>query len=398
MPAPETPAPAGGLSAALGLAALNASLAAGAAVLIGRFVANPAFRLLARTGNNEVFTAAALFVVLATAAATGALGLSLTLGAFLAGMIVAETPYRHVIRTEARPFGALLLGFFFITVGAGLDWRLMLAEAHWIAAAVFGLLVVKTALTTLAALLNGWSRPGAVQLGFVLAQGSEFGLVILALPGVSAALGPQASAVLVAASAVSLAATPAWIGLGMKLARRLARAKAKPATPAAASQARPILLFAMNDAGRLAMDALSRFSVPVVAIDSDPDRFLAAIADGYTVSFGDPSDLRLMKAVGVTHARALALAKSRYEISEEVTPYVNKTYPDLARFVAVQSEEEQSRHQALGMHAVLVRGMPPGLEFAAALLRFAGVPETQITAWMREVTQAYEPMRLAEPA
>jgi len=185
--APDAPAGDRSLGAALGLAALNAALAAGGAILIGRFVANPAFRLLARTGNDEVFTAAALFIVLATAAATGALGLSLTLGAFLAGMIVAETPYRHVIRTEARPFGALLLGFFFITVGMGLDWRIMLEQAHWIAAALFGLLAVKTALTIAAALLNGWSRPGAIQLGFVLAQGSEFGLVILALPGVSAA-------------------------------------------------------------------------------------------------------------------------------------------------------------------------------------------------------------------
>jgi len=384
------------LGVALGLAALNAALAAIAAILIGRYVANPAFRLLARTGNDEVFTAAALFIVLATAAATGALGLSLTLGAFLAGMIVAETPYRHVIRTEARPFGALLLGFFFITVGMGLDWRVMLDQAHWIAAALFGLLAVKTVLTILAALANGWSRPGAIQLGFILAQGSEFGLVILALPGVAAALGPQATAVLVAASAISLAATPAWIALGMKLARRVA-AQAKRDAPAAPSAGeRPILLFAMNDVGRLALDALTRFQVPVVAIESDPDRFLAAMSDGYPVTFGDPSDYRLMKAVGVTNARALALAKSRYEISADVTEYVRKTYPDLARFVAVDDEEALERHAELGMHAVITRGAPPGLDFAAALLRFADVPEADIAAWMRDVMDAYEPMGLSE--
>lgn len=384
------------LGPALAEAGLKAAAAAGAALVIGRFAARPALTLLARTNSPEVFTAGALFLVLATAAATGSLGLSLTLGAFLAGVIVAETPFRTVVKTEAKPFGALLLGFFFITVGMGLDWRVMLAQAPLILAAVAALMIGKTILTFIAALIAGWSRPGATQLAFLTAQGSEFGLVLLALPAVAGGLGPQAAAVLVGASALSLALTPLWTGLGLKLARKLAAAKAKPGEPAAAAPGseRPILVYAMTPAGRLAVDGLRKFEVPHVAIEADPDRFMAAVSDGYDVTFGDPSDVRLMKAVGVTKARALALGASRYEISKEVTPYVHETYPDMARFVVVEDEVDQERHAELNMVGVINRAKPEGLDFAIELLRFSHIAEDQIAGWIREVNEAYEPERL----
>ncbi|MCR9130569.1 MAG: cation:proton antiporter [Alphaproteobacteria bacterium] len=381
----------GGLGPALAMAGLNAAIAAGAALLIGRYGARPALTLLARTNSPEVFTAAALFLVLATAAATGALGLSLTLGAFLAGVMVAETPYRALVKSEAKPFGALLLGFFFITVGMGLDWRALIDQAPLILAALAALMAGKTVLTFLAALASGWSRPGATQLAFLTAQGSEFGLVLLALPAVALGLGAEIAGALVAASAASLALTPVWTGLGLKLARRLAAAKAKPGAPSATGADRPILVFAMTPAGRMALDGLKHFHIPAVAIDSDPRRFMAALADGYDVGFGDPSDLRLMKAVGAVNARVLALGQSRYEISKDVTAYVNETYPDLARFVVVEDETEAEKHRELGMHAVINRSMPEGLDFAAALLSHAGVDEEKIMAWMDSTVAAHIP-------
>ncbi|MGP1275599.1 MAG: cation:proton antiporter domain-containing protein [Caulobacterales bacterium] len=392
----------GNLGMTLGLSALKAGIAVGVALLLGRFVIGPLFRLLSKTRNDDIFTAAALFLVLATAAATGALELSLTLGAFLAGMIIADTPYKTLIRTEAKPFGALLLGFFFITVGMALDWRMMLGQAHWILIALAVLFVLKTALSWLAALINKWSLAGGAQLGFALAQGSEFGLVILALPGISAALGPELAGILVATTALSLALTPAWASLGLKIARKIASATAsrKPVSQTQDDEG-PVLIFAMNATGRLAYDALSRFGHPVIAVESDPDRFLAAIADGYSVTFGDPSDTRLLRAIDVTKACALVLSAPRYEISAEITPYVREHLPHLARFVAVSSEADKARHEALGMRAVLGRSQPEGLDMAMTLLRYAEVPEADIAEWVREVIDAYTPetaLRVAEMA
>jgi CPA2 family monovalent cation:H+ antiporter-2 len=161
-------------------ALLKAALALVAALAVGRYVVRPLFRVLARSMNEDVFTPTALLVVLAAAAATGAADLSLTLGAFLGGMIIGETPYRHVIQSEVKPFRALLLGFFFITIGMSLDWRDMLGNAGAIVAFVVALLAVKTLLIAAAARSFGWSLAGAVQLGSLLAQGSEFAFVIVA--------------------------------------------------------------------------------------------------------------------------------------------------------------------------------------------------------------------------
>lgn len=376
-----------GLAVALGMAAIKSALAFTAALTVGRFAVRPAFNLLARTRNEEAFTAAALLVVLATAAATGALGLSLTLGAFLAGVIIGETPYRHVVKTEVAPFRALLLGFFFITVGMGLDARALAFDLPVVLAISAALLVSKTALVVVAALMVRWTLPGATRLAFLLAQGSEFALVILALPGVAGALDPQTSARLVAAVAVSLALTPAWAELGTRLSRRLAAARPRPAAPTPAAPAaeaddRPYLVFAMNEVGRTVVDALKRHDVPVIAIELDPERFFAAVADGYDVAFGDPADLRLMTAVGATRARGLVLAASRYEISREVTPYVAQHHPDLARFVAVADEAERDRHRLLGMLPVIGRSSPPGLDLAAAVLAHAGVAQDKLAAWL----------------
>ena len=129
-------------------------------------------------------------------------------------MIISETPYRHVIQTEARPFRALLLGFFFITVGMSLDWRVLLADWAQIVVFLAALIAIKAVLVAIAARAFGWSTPGSVQLGFLLAQGSEFAFVIVAMPAVRAALGERAVGVIVTGIAASLALTPTLAALG----------------------------------------------------------------------------------------------------------------------------------------------------------------------------------------
>ena len=278
------------LAVAVGSAALKATVAFLAAVLIGRYAIRPLFRLLAQSRNEEIFTAIALLIILSTAAATGGAGLSLTLGAFLGGMIISETPYRHVIQTEARPFRALLLGFFFITVGMSLDWRVLLADWAQIILFLAALIALKAVLVAVAARSFGWSTPGSVQLGFLLAQGSEFAFVIVAMPAVRAALGERALGVIVTGIAASLALTPTLAALGHKLARMLRRRSAAAVsageiTPRATLA--PVVVFGMDEVGRCVVDGLEANDVAYDAVEMDYDRFLAASADGYPVAFGD---------------------------------------------------------------------------------------------------------------
>jgi len=375
-----------GLIIAIASAVIKAAVAFIAAMLIGRYAIKPLFRLFSQTRNEEVFTAMALLVVLAMAAATGGAGLSLTLGAFLGGMIISETPYRHVIQTEAKPFRNLLLGFFFITVGMSLDWQILIA--HWAEILVFlvALIVIKAFLVAVAARAFGWSTPGSVQLGFMLAQGSEFVFVIIAMPMVREALGEGTVAVVVAGVAISLACTPTLAVIGNSLARLIKR-KFTTAVPIGetipSATTAPIVVFGMNDIGRSVADALEANGVPYDAIDGDYDRFLAASADGYPVAFGDPKDVRLMETLAYSERKAIIVTNANYETAEALKHILHERYPNLTHFVAVDTEDEKARYEKVGLQPVVNRSIPRGLDLAATVLRYQQIDEPKIQEWMR---------------
>jgi monovalent cation:H+ antiporter-2, CPA2 family len=306
-----------------------------------------------------------------------------------------------VIQTEARPFRALLLGFFFITVGMSLDWRVLLADWAAILVFVVALVALKAVLVALAARAFGWSVPGAVQLGFLLAQGSEFAFVIVALPAVRSALGESAVGVVVTGVAASLALTPTFAALGHGLARALRR-RAAAAVPAAEITPRastaPVVVFGMDDAGRTVADALEANEVAYDAVEMDHDRFLAASADGYPVAFGDAGDVRLMQTLAMAERSAVVVTIVRYEVSNALTPIMRDRYPNLIRFIAVDSEADKARFEAIGMRPVVNRSVPRGLDLAAAVLRSQAVDEAKIQTWMqRQQERALEAAATRRP-
>ena len=371
------------LAAGLLLAFVQALIAFGAAMLFSRYLLNPVFRTLAATRNDEAFTAFTLLLVLAAACATAMIGLSLTLGAFLAGLAVSGTPFRHQVQTEMGPFRGLLLSFFFISVGLSIDLPGLLRNLPLVVIGAFGILTVKTALGYIAARMNGWSVPGATQLATLLAQGSEFTLVILSLASITANMPPALMGSLIAAIALSLALAPSWAMLGGKLSRELARRKqVTMETSGEPAGERPVIVIGMSAAGRLAVDALIDFDIPYIATDGDPDRFLSAVADGYNVSFGDAANMKLIEAVGGSNARAVVLGKARYEVSKEVTPSINRRFPDLVRLVAVETIHDLDRYLELNIRAHLVAGEPKGIEMVADMLRVLGVPDKELTDWL----------------
>lgn len=367
------------------LAGLKAALAFLTAVLVGRYAIGPLFKVLARTRNEEVFTAVALLIVLASAAATGGAGLSLTLGAFLGGMMIAGTPYQHVIQTEARPFRSLLLAFFFITVGMSLDWRVVSGSWGEILLFMAGLVAVKAVLIATAARVFGWSLPGSIQLAFLLAQGSEFVFAIIALPAIRESLGEEAVGVVVAGVAVSLALTPSLTMLGNRLARSLRpRSTAPPlaeTTPVVSTA--PVVIFGMTEVGRAVADALEGHGIAYEAIEMDYDRFLAASADGYPVAFGDLGDIRMMETYAISARSAIVVTVIRYELSRALMPIMHERYPNLIRFVTVENEAERERFAEVGMRPVVDRTVPRGLDLAAEVLRSQGIDEEAIRFWIQ---------------
>jgi len=373
------------LAVDISIALLKAGIAFLAAVLIGRYAVKPLFQLFSQTRNEEIFTALALLVVLATAAATGSAGLSLTLGAFLGGMIIAESPYCHIIKTEAKPFRNLLLGFFFITVGMSLDWRILLAQWMDILAFLVALIMIKATLVAAAARVFGWSVPGSVQLGFLLAQGSEFVFVIIAMPMVRASLGEATVGVVITGITASLMLTPSLVSLGNHLTRILRQRSAAVATHETVPgiKTSPVIIFGMDEAGRAVADSLEANDIAYDAIDDDYDRFLSASADGYPVAFGDPADSRLMATLDYAERKAIVITIIKIEEVDAMKLVMHERYPDLTCFIAADSEADRAYFESIGLRAVINRSLPRGLDLAAAVLRHQQVDEQAIQLWMR---------------
>ncbi len=377
-------------------AAGRTALAFGAAFLIGRYLVAPAFAVLARTNNEDIFTATALLVVLVAASATGALGLSLTLGAFLGGMILSETTYRHVIRTEVKPFRGLLLGFFFITVGMAINVPALLRHWQLILLLTFAIIVIKTIAIAASALLAKRTLSGALQIGALLAQSSEFCFVIFQIPAVKTALGMIFSP-LVAAVALSMMLAPQVSALGQRLSRKLA-AKAVDETDVANDVGTaPVVIIGMNEVGRTVADALTAHSIVYTAIEHEYQRLLAATSDGYPVVFGNTADLRLLEMLGIAERRIIVVAAPRFEVSTAVSPILRERYPALKRYVAIPADAEEDGYKALGMIPFVTRSLPRGIEIAAAVLHDEGIDELRVVEWMRHAQDEAVNRALAAP-
>lgn len=354
------------------------------AVLAGRFVVRPLFQSLAATNNRETFTVVALFIVLAGSAATARADLSLTLGAFLAGMAVSDTPYRHVVQSEIKPFAGLLLGLFFMSVGMGVNLPAMAAIWPAVLAMTLVILLVKTAVVFMAARLNGWGVPGATQLAFLLSQGSEFTLVIVGIASIAIAMPGNWAGVVTAAVAMTLVVAPIWTALGLHIAKLLAE-RSKSAQPDAdeVAEEHPVLIFGMTESGCLAADALRDHDIPYLGVDSDPERFVAAVSNGYDVVFGDARDEGLMKSVGISDTKAIVLGTRGLGAAGAFLAQG----PAGSRspcFVAAKSLTQRAELAAQGFRAHMAHVDPKGIELAADLLQQLGVEQKRIAAWVSD--------------
>jgi CPA2 family monovalent cation:H+ antiporter-2 len=375
------------LTSVIGMAAFKASIAFVAAIVIGRFLIKPLFRYIAKSNDDELFTATALLIVLATAMATGMLELSLTLGAFLAGMIISETPYRHVIQTEVKPFRGLLLGFFFITVGMSLDTRLIIDAWHYVLAAAIGIVTLKLIFIYLSARLLGTAPFNALQMGVLLAQGSEFAFVIFAMPAVINVLGTEMSSILITAVAASMALTPVMVIFMQKYVKwRVDRnwAEAQSGQQNETAEA-AIIIVGMGDLGKRVADGLDAHGIAYRAIEVNHERFVHASSQGYTVGFGNATDLRLMDTINMAQAKTIVITFTDYDIAKELVPVVKERHPGLTLIIPVKNKKEKILFDDLGMKAVQLHSFPKGIDLAASVLAQHGITERKIHNWMQRL-------------
>lgn len=332
--APGEHAPTGGWTQTLGILA-----AVAAVVLSARFLLNPLFRILANAQAHEIMTAAALLVVLGAAFIMQAAGLSMAMGAFLAGVLLAESAFRHELEADIEPFRGLLLGLFFIAIGMGIDLKLVAANAPLIAGGVIVLMAVKSVLIYGLARISGSAHDDAVRVAGVLAQGGEFAFVLFGAAATAGVMSPTNSSLLIAIVTVSLALTPAAFAMANELTRRKSISEVMEMDFSDAKG--KVVIIGFGRFGQVVAQFLLSQGIEVTAIEHNVEQIRAASRFGFRVYYGDGTRLDVLRAAGAADASLIALCVVKRDVSARIVDLVQQQFP-LAKLYVRAYDRRQS--------------------------------------------------------
>jgi CPA2 family monovalent cation:H+ antiporter-2 len=379
------------------------ALAQGAAglvaiVLAGRLLLRPLFRLAATTGTSDTFIAAAVLVAVGTGVATASLGLSMALGAFTAGLLLAETEYRRALEMVIEPFKSLLLGVFFFSVGLKIDPATLVAAPVAVVAVAVGLIVIKAAITVPLVRLFGFSRPVAIETGLVLAPGGEFAFVVVGLALGASLLDAQTASLVLAATAISMALIPALDWAGRRLGGRLA---GRPDLPPEAAVPPPddhlprVLLIGGGRVGRLVAELLARRKVPHLIVDRDPRNVARLRRDGREAYFGDATQAAFLDLCGLAEATAMVITLDQRAAVDQVIAAVRERRPDLAIVARAHDAGHAVQLYKAGVTDAVPETIEAGLQLSEAALVAAGVAAGHAIAEIHEKRDEFRAELLA---
>jgi len=343
-------------------------------VVAGRFLVRPALRAIARTRLSELFTAAALLIVIAIATLMTKAGVSPALGTFLAGVVLAGSEYRHELVSDIQPFKGLLLGLFFIAVGASIDFGLLAARPGTIGALVLAAIVLK--LTVLAGLGRGFRLAAADNAVFSLslAQVGEFAFVLIAFAGTIGLFPSEVTGPFVAVVALSMAASPLLVALGEKvIVPRLRRAPAVRREPDAIHEENPVIVAGFGRFGQVVARLLRAHGVGTTVLETDADRIDLLRRFSLQAHYGDASRVDLLRAAGAEKARLLVLAIDDREKRIEMVHTVRRHFPRLRILARAEDMLDAYDLMDAGVDEIYRETLDSSLRLGADALRLLGV-------------------------
>ncbi|SLN35255.1 monovalent cation:proton antiporter-2 (CPA2) family protein [Oceanibacterium hippocampi] len=372
----------GGMAAAalgFALALLQAAAVIAAIYLVGRIAFRPFFQFVARAGARGMFMAAILLVAIGASAITGYFGLSMALGAFLAGLLLAGSEFRHEIEVDIEPFRGLLLGLFFMTVGMGIDYRAIIGQALWIGLSLAGLFAIKGLIAGGLTRAFGFPRHVAIEAGLLLGQGGEFAFVVIGLALSLGLVTLDAGHFMLIVAALSMVLTPPVAAIGRRLAIRLERdqeARREPEGLAAIGDIEGhVVIAGFGRVGQMLGRILDREEIPYLGFDLNGPSIGRLRADGLPVFYGDASRTALLRQAHVETASAIVVTIDDPEASEHVVRAVRRHWPAVPVYARARDRQHAKRLLALGATDVVPETTEASLQLGFQILNGLGVPE-----------------------
>jgi CPA2 family monovalent cation:H+ antiporter-2 len=329
----------------ISLALAKGALAFAVIFYAGQYLIRPAVRMVAGSRSHELFTLFILLVALLAAWLTFKLGLSLAMGAFLAGIMLAETEYQHHIENEIRPFRDVLMGLFFISVGSQFDWRVILDQTFFVGLLTMGLIFGKGIAISIITALAGYSRGIAIRAGILLGQGSEFGFALLAVALATGLLELDLSQPIIASIILSMAISPMLIRYGEAIACRLAPEYADSLKQAEArleeatrDLSAHVLLCGFGRTAQNLAHFLKRTGIPFIALEANPEIVTEAREAGEPVFLADASNFEILRLAGIDRARVLVISFTEYAPAERIARAVRQVNSDIPLLIRTRDD------------------------------------------------------------
>ncbi len=386
-----------GMASLLLWALLKAALVFALIMAIGHWLLRPLFHEIASARSAELFTLTVLLVTLAAAWLTHEAGLSLALGAFLAGMMLGETEYRHQIEADIRPFQDVLLGLFFITVGMRVDLLSLAPILHWVVMLAAGLILVKAAIILLLVQIIRGSMSTAFRTGLLLAQGGEFGFVLLDLSLESSLLPGQLGQLLFAAIILSMIITPFLIRYNGRLANSFCALRnfndevqiIDDLAHEAEQLEQHVIICGYGRIGQNLGRMLVHEGFPYVALDLDPSVVREAHEAGDPVHFGDAARREILDAAGLSRASVVVLSFEDHHRAMKILHHLRESRPDLPVLVRTRDDSHLEELEAAGATQVMPEAVEGSLMMGGQLLLLLKVPGSRIFKIMREIREGH---------
>ncbi|KAF5733025.1 K+ efflux antiporter 1 [Tripterygium wilfordii] len=382
------------IAEALGLAAVKAAVAITAIIAGGRLLLRPIYKQIAENQNAEIFSANTLLVILGTSLLTARAGLSMALGAFLAGLLLAETEFSLQVESDIAPYRGLLLGLFFMTVGMSIDPKLLFSNFPVIMGTLGLLIGGKTMLVALVGRIFGISLISAIRTGLLLAPGGEFAFVAFGdatsttyLCFLQGIMSSHLSSLLFLVVGISMALTP-WLAAGGQLiASRFELHDVRSLLPVESETddlQDHIIICGFGRAGQIIAQLLSERLIPFVALDVKTDRVTMGRSLDLPVYFGDAGSREVLHKVGAERACAAAIALDTPGANYRTVWALSKYFPNVKTFVRAHDVDHGLNLEKAGATAVVPETLEPSLQLAAAVLAQAKLPTSEIAAAINE--------------